>query len=96
MKYKDESLHKSFELDQVLQDAELLKWCTKSCLSDTSYLMLIKTKPVVDLLLLACESCQCKSQENTELKRAQAKAPLLYAASVYSYFWEFEQVQEQT
>ena len=60
-KYKDESLHKSFKLDQVSQDAELLKWCSKSCLSDMSFMTLIKTKSAVDLLLLACENCQCES-----------------------------------
>ena len=73
---------------QVKQEAELLKWCTKALLADTSYLSLIQAKEVIDMILLSCETCQCDTEEDSSLLRAQAKAPLLYASSLYGLFWD--------
>ena len=60
-RYKNESLHKSFDLEQVSQDAELLKWCSKALFTDTSILSFLKIKPVVHSLLLCCSNCKCES-----------------------------------
>ena len=81
-------------MDEVAQDAELMKWCTKAFLGDESMIELLHAKKIIDSMLIAAEECHCDTSETEMLFRSRAKAPLLYSQCLSGSLWEPDLVEQ--
>ena len=80
-----DSTDSTIKLEQLMSDAQLLKWCTKALMYEYDGIFALnEIKPVIDSLSACSKKCtsEAKDDESQKLLRAQVQAILMYSSGI--------------